>query len=325
MQIPLLNGAFLIDNSGIELLRCPRLFLNVFLRRRVLASAKAGRNFGSTLHIGWATRYSLLGPKRVDPLTEGAIRSAMYGWLEANPQPIEDFRNYAHACNVMGVYNQHYQDEPFEVVANPSDGKMIVEKPFALPFGLVDGIPIIYIGKIDIGIRNTEGVWSFDHKSAFQFGRTFEAQMQQDGGQLGYTWALKNILGPDVKVNGYIIDAVRIRRPRKEDRYSDSGGPPVDASDLLRIPYHVSDDALAEWQDDTTELIRSIFHYCRTDKFPRHRWHCTNKYGTCDMYDVCSLPRGARENALYGNMYEPNTWSPLNKVTQDVAQATEPI
>jgi hypothetical protein len=79
---------------------------------------------------------------------------------------------------------EHYKKEPFKILPS-SDGRPIVERAFAIPFGTVQNIPIVYMGKIDLGIKNNDGVWVQDHKTAFQFGDTFDSQMQQDGGQLG--------------------------------------------------------------------------------------------------------------------------------------------
>lgn len=327
-HIPLIDGAFIIDNSGLEDLKCPRLFQYKQLNRKVAANARAGANFGSTIHRGLETRYNRCGSNLVDATTAIHIEADMLAWLTENPQPDMDFRNYNHACKMMAVYNNIYKNEQFKIVVSPSSGKLVIEASFCLPFGSVvkhrdDNHwfvtkeqnppassdfavhPIYYSGKIDLGIQDNNGIWSFDHKTAFQFGESFDKQMGMDGGQLGYCWALGQVLG--TKPQGYIIDAIRVRRPKKQDEFG--GIDCIDGTDFKRTPYYVSQDMLDEWREDTMQLIRNIFDYHANGHFPRHRWNCTNKFGMCDFYDVCSTPRAQRDMILESAMYEENIWN----------------
>jgi hypothetical protein len=308
-QLPLVDGnTFLIDNSGLELLRCSRLFELQFLRKRVKVGANAGANFGSTCHAGWAVRYHRCNNKAVKSEDVPHIQAAMKQWLDSSPQPLEDFRDFNHACRVMEAYNEHYGDEDFEIISNQR-GEPVIENSFAYPFGTVKGRQIVYTGKIDLGVRDRNGIWSFDHKTAFQFGKGWEQQMMMDAGQLGYAWALKQTTG--VMPMGYIIDGVRIRRPKREDEYKNTA--PCDASDLMRIPVFLTPDNLDEWYEDTVHLIERIFEEYEKGYFPRFRSQCVHKYGACDFYDVCSVSRGNRQAALDSNMFEENKWSPLKE------------
>lgn len=311
--IPLVDGAFLIDNSGIEKLRCPRMFQYSELSRRSACASRAGANFGSTMHRGWETRYKAFGTNNVDDLTRVKIESEMLAWLAEHPQPENDFRDYNHACKMMAVYNSVYKKEPFKILNN-AKGEPIIEASFALPFGTINNvskdvpfqeIPIFYCGKIDLGIEDNNGIWSFDHKTAFQFGETFDKQMNMDGGQLGYCWALGQVLGRQPQ--GYIIDAVRVRRPKKQDEFS--GIDCIDGTDFKRTPYFVTPEMLEEWRMDVLALIENIFHYQAVRHYPRHRWQCTNKFGLCDYYDVCSSPLSARESILQSGLFETNEWT----------------
>lgn len=311
--LPLVDGHLLMDNSGLDLARCPRLFELQFLRRRVLASSKAGRNFGSTLHAGLAVQYRQCDVKPITPEAIPLVHEAMRTWLETNPQPLEDFRNFNHACTVMQAYWDNYRGEPWKIIQN-QQGERIIEASFALPFRTVMGIPVIWCGKIDTGIEDNNGVWSFDTKSAFQFGELWEAGMAMDPGQLGYVWALKQAVRPGTPVQGYIINGIRIRRPKKNDEYL--GVAPVDHSDFLRIPHHVSDEIIDEWVENTVHLIEDIITYHQKGFFPMRRSQCVPKYGRCDMYDVCSTGLASRDSALESNMYEDNTWSPLRQLEE---------
>lgn len=323
--LPLVDGCFLIDNSGLEKLKCPRAFQYSELNRKSPIASKAGANFGSTIHRGLETRYGLQGTEAVTQPTQVLIESAMREWLDQNPQPESDFRNFNHACKMMQVYNNIYKKEEFKILTN-QQGKPIIESSFALPFGIAyfedsqwktrfwsgglsevkkEEIPIYYCGKVDLGIEDHNGCWSFDHKTAFQFGDTFDKQMAMDGGQLGYCWSLGQTIGR--KPQGYIIDAIRVRRPTKKDEFTEK--PPIDGTDFKRTPYYVSQDMLDEWKKDVLTLIQNFFAYHANNHFPRHRWNCTNKFGLCDFYDVCSTNQEQRDMILNGSLFEENTWS----------------
>lgn len=334
MKLPLTDGAFLIDNSALDLLPCPRKFYYSFVRRRSLVSAKAGRNFGSVMHIGWAVRYRHCGSLAVGADIVPEINEAMRDYLDETPQPSDDFRDFNHSCKVMAAYNEHYKNEPFTILTNPKDGQLLVEKSFMLPFMDVripadnrDGyiiVPVYYCGKLDLGTKDEHGIWSGpDHKTTFMFGDAFDKQMQRDPGQMGYVWALKQITG--IMPRGYIIDAVRIRKPKRDQIFT--GEPPVDATDFKRVPVFVDEKALETWKKNTEFKIRMVFHYDSIDYWPEAESQCTSavpndtspyagpngsKFGLCDYYDVCSVGIESREAALASTLYEENRWSPLS-------------
>ena len=330
MNLPLIDGAFLIDNSGLEKLKCPCKFQMSEVFHRVRIGEKAGANFGSTIHRGLETRYKSVGNGPVDELTNIKIQTEMLAWLTESPQPDRDFRNYAHACKMMEVYNKIYPREQWKIVLD-SNGKPIIEASFMLPFGgayqvtgspqwktsmyfphgaTSEHVPIYYCGKIDLGIEDHNGIWSFDHKTAFQFGDSFDKDMGMNGGQLGYCWALGQTLG--VKPQGYIIDAIRVRKPKRDDEFT--GNAPIDATDFKRIPFPVSQEKLDEWRKDVLAIIADIFNYAESGYWPKHRWNCVEKYGVCEYYDVCDTSPEQREMVLQSGLYEDNKWSKGLKV-----------
>jgi hypothetical protein len=377
MKLTLTNGCLLIDNSAIERWRCPCEFDMSFNDRRSLVASKAGRNFGSACHEGWAVRYQLCGTGQVSarvvpclhckgtglvhflnenkekqtkpcPVCLGRnhypindqIDAAIRLWFESNPEPTSDFRNFNHAVKFLAEYNKIYGQEPFTILTQPehckSPGKPIIEEPFMLPFCLAirqDGIwtifpwdeegyqnwrnkpwpyfvPVFYTGKIDLGIKNDNGIFSFDHKTAYQFGESWEKQLMMDGGQRGYCWALGKILG--TKATGYIIDGARVRRPNKKSDYD--GVAPIDPTDFVRLPKWVDADDLAEWEKDTKCIIQDILTHASNEYYPRHRWQCVGKYGACDYYEVCSSQPAQRKWQLFeSSLFEANEWSPLRK------------
>ena len=311
--LPFVDGAFLCDNSALEHYQACRRFWELQdLRRYAVAANSAGRNFGSGVHAGLKVRYSEAGTRRPTPEQLIAIDEAITQHFATSPAPVDDFRDAAHCKRMMAAYLDHYPLEPFRLLNVPGTDKALVERPFALPLGTVYGHPIIWTGRLDLYIEDNSGRWSLDTKTAFQFGSGFEDDMSTNGGQVGYCWAMQQLTGE--KPTGYIINAIRVRRPSKAAKYANEGGgpAPIDASDFARIPHHVSQDAIDEWREDVLALIEDIFDDHAKGRFPRSRKSCSGKYGRCDMFEVCTAPRAKRQNILDSSLYVPNTWSPLN-------------
>lgn len=342
MNLPLIDGALFFDNSALENLACPRKFYYKVIERIVKSGTSAGANFGSTVHRGLETRYKLCGTSAVKSEHVMPINSAMLEWLDGHPQPQTEFRNYGHACNMLAVYNQQYGQEDFKILTT-SEGKPLVEASFALPFACIiknddkwSVFPwngedwefkgtrsqaqawhwVYYTGKIDLGIEDNSGIWSFDHKTAFQFGDGFLQQMDMDAGQLGYMWALQQVTGK--QACGYIIDAIRVRRPKKSD---DPMAGSIDATDFFRRPFFKPQETLLEWRKNTLSIIFNIANMLEQGDFPMHRSQCISKYGACEFIDVCSTPPSQRDLIKNSGMYEENRWSPLKSV--ETAGATE--
>lgn len=318
------NGslAFLIDNSTLETLTCPRLYELKHLRMRDLVAARAGRNFGAGLHVGWRERYLRCGSAPVDESSEAAINEAMATFFRDKPQPPEDFRTLDHACKVMKAYNQRYLTEAFTILPK-NDGTPAVEASFAFTLGHLkyqplprdpeianaQDIEIVYTGRVDLLTKDPEGEWvGPDHKTAFMFGQGFQDAMATDAGQRGYCWAFQQMYGRPPR--GYVIDAVRIRPPTKKATYA--GDAPISFEDMQRIPFYIFPDDIEEWRQDTLAKIETIFWMHARDYFQKHTKMCVTKYGRCDMFEVCITARGSREAVLSSNQFEDLTWSPLN-------------
>lgn len=307
--LPLVGNALVLDNSTIEQLQyCPRSYLIKYLKRRVPIVPSPGRNFGSALHEGWAVRYKTFGERRVNNNSE--INDAITRYFLAHPQPENDFRNLDHALSYMLAYDNHYTEEPFKILAT-NDNKPMCERSFLLPMGSLGSIEVYYSGKLDLGIEDSTGLWVIDHKTAFQFGQSFEAEMASDTGQLGYAWAFRELFG--TKPNGYITNACRVRRPKKGDEYVERA--PVDSTDFRRLPRTVTNEDLDELHDTVMDWARALMHYQTAQRYPRvsGKRGCVGKYGLCDFYNICQAPSDSREGLLAGPDYEDNTWSPINK------------
>lgn len=318
--LSLVDGAFLIDNSSLEHFQaCRRFYELADIRHYCVSASRAGRNFGSAMHVGWKRRY-LYGSNRPSSAHFETVLNDMREYFDANPPPTDDFRSFAHAERMMNAYLDFYGNEPFKILTTPS-GEPFVERSFAFELGTVQNVPIVYTGRIDLALENNDGVWNLDHKTTFQYGSGFDDDMAVNGGQIGYVWATRKVLG--THTNGYIINGVRVRRPSKASKYVDSNGP--DASvfneDFKRMPFFVSDDCIEEWRTDVLALITDLFFNHDRGFFPKSRKACVTKYGRCDFYECCSAPIASRQSILDSSLFQINEWSPLNKTTNTTSES----
>lgn len=313
--LPLIDGALIVDNSYLEQLQhCPRSYLFKYGLRRISITPGPGRNFGSAEHEAFAIRYIRSGAKGVTPEIELEMEAALRNYFEKNPQPENDFRNVDHGIRVARAYNLNYKEESFTIQA--ASGTPIIEKSFLLPIGAISTnkygvVSVYYAGKIDLMVRDSIGLWVVDHKTAFQFGNSFEAEMASDSGQLGYCWAGGQIFGE--KPNGYITNAIRIRKPKRGDVYEDRA--PVDSADFKRLITTVTQDRLDEFVGTVLDWAGLLIRFHENNRFPRvsGKKGCVGKYGICEYYDVCNAPEASRENLLNSSLFQENTWSPLKK------------
>lgn len=316
MTIPplsLVDNTLIVDNSTIEQLQtCPRSWLFKYGLRRIAAIPAPGRNFGSCIHEGLAARYTRYAEHQ-PPLEDVSVEVAMRAYMTANPPPENDFRTLDHALTVTRVYNEVYGNEAFKILAIPAGP--LVEKSFLLPIGQVEGINICYAGKIDLGVRDTTGLWVIDHKTAFQFGQQFEKEMAMDTGQLGYCWAFSQIFGQ--RPLGYITNAIRVRKPgRKLDELGNiNQTAPVDKTDFNRLLTVVTQEKLDEFVETVHDWARFLIRCHNDQRFPRTsgKKGCVAKYGVCEYYDVCNAPKETRENLLASSLFMDNEWTPLKK------------
>lgn len=115
--LPLINGALLVDNSMLELLTtCPRQLEYNKLHKRISANESPSLTFGSAIHLGMELRYKTCGNLPTDPVYDSNISSLLEKFFLAHPVPVEDYRNFNWALQVLHRYNAKYQQEEFDLL-----------------------------------------------------------------------------------------------------------------------------------------------------------------------------------------------------------------
>ena len=300
-KYPLLfkDGALFLDNTALEkITTCPRSAFYYLVRKREGDGKKGALNFGSGVHEGLAYRYSNAGVYNDGECRQKSCEKTHEHFL-LNPQPDDEWRTADLAVRVVDKYCNENITEIF-TVNKDSIGKPVVECGFAVPIGEIDGIPIIWTGKIDVAITLEQGLWLMDHKTTSILGPTYFQQFYNAGQFIGYTWAYRQLTGQQPR--GVLINAIAVRKPSKTGKEIEFA--------RERIAY--TNDQVNEWQNNTLNIIATFLGYCNSGYFPMHTAWCHAKYGVCPYFDVCTLPTAQREILLTSRAYKDVTWSPLN-------------
>lgn len=318
--LPLIDGAFFIDNSTLELLTtCPRALEYNRLHRRVLAAAKPSLSFGSAIHLALEYRYRHCKNQPPDALEESEQARVLQSFFASNVPPEDDYRNLNWAIEVIKRYNATYNVEPFNILVD-NKGEPMVEMPFALKLFDYDSraiglknVPVYYSGRIDLPVMWSEFLTIIDHKTTSMLGDYYFKEQRISPQLLGYCWAFEQLTSR--KVQAFCINAIRSRpMPQKP-----SGG--IDrwwTENFQRHTEFVFPHQLEEWKTNTIALVKEFFWHYHHDYFPQKKKWCSGKYGLCPYYDVCDLPFPERGTLLNSTLFADNDWSPLRQPSQSL-------
>lgn len=366
----LVDGCLVIDNSSMALVKaCPTLARYKLIERRERAGAVAkGRAPGKAIHSGLETRYRLCGGARPtdqqQAQVQAAVAAAMAGSNEAGEAAEGDeYLSAARLADVMrcyrdglrvemgkdgknGVYDfPGYGDEPFEV--------LWVEVAFAVRLGEVavslghgtipqaieQHVPIIYIGRSDLGVRMRERgeLLVCDHKSMRRWSNDTIVHWNMAAGPKGYAacipqWVREGIGGlpagvqvamapweaqrqalaaagvGDARINGFLLNALVMRDVVDLSRVKE---PPTA---FRRHTVFYQEHVLNEWRADALRWARAWLEWCAAGAWPMNDGACSMQYGRCcQFYDCCTLPPEQRALMLSTDVYKDATWSPLNR------------
>lgn len=314
IDLPLIDGAFFIDNSTLEYMTtCPRAFEYKALNKRISAESRPALNFGGAIHTALEVRYRLAGNEPVDDAVELAQMAALE--LHFQERPIDNnYRTLDLATQIITTYNRRYLSEAFDILANEADGKPLVELSFAHKLGdfAYRGgvVPVYYMGRIDLLVWWPKGhLFVIDHKTTSIMGQGFFEEQRMSAQQHGYLWAAQKSTG--LRAEGFAINAIRTRPPAKTRSA-------VEMDDFQREKFFITQEAIAEWETNTKVLIEEVLWHHERGYFPMKTKWCVGKYGRCPYFEVCSLPPESRGVMINSNMFQTDTWSPLQKTEKPV-------
>ena len=313
--LPLLDGNTLfLDNSRYEYFTtCQRKAEYAVVRGRVSADTKQALTFGECIHLAQKFRYKFSGNQAVDATRELQQQILIDKFYSDKVVPLQDHRTPAFAADVIQKYNITYGQEPFELAVSPS-GRTLVEEGFSFEIGRIGNIRVVWTGRIDLAIVNSQGLWVVDHKTSSVGGEGYFREFMNSSQMLGYAWALQQHYQQPCA--GVIINAHFVRKPTKTGK----------GIEFARYPIAFDQERINEWVENTLYVVSDFLHSHERGYFAMHTKQCVGKFGACEFFDVCSLVPQARLSTLYGSLYKEDSFSPLHEdaINLDEIAATPP-
>jgi len=160
---------------------------------------------------------------------------------------------------------------------------------------------------MDLLVEWNDRLWVVDHKTTSRGGPSYWDQFGPDTQTAGYVYAASLLAGRPV--HGAIINRLLVHKVKKSPDQQ-----------FERRPIAYQQWQIDEWYDQQVRTYHEI-EVAHEEGF-RPRWgQCTNKYGRCEMYDVCRTSPQNRQRWLEQN-YIVDHWDPTD-VSHDPAPKPE--
>lgn len=183
------------------------------------------------------------------------------------------------ACRAVVWKIEEYWDEAIRLVEDP-EGNPAVETRFEVPF---EDTGFRFSGRIDkiITLPNMAGVYIADFKTTKSALTPYFFDRYKLGNQIfAYLWATRRVMALDV--SGFVIDGIHTL---------------VNSSRFDKAIYHVTEEQLDEWLNNTRHTLKMIDQYAADDFYPQNYNGC-GAYNGCQFRDACSTPESRRQSWL---------------------------
>lgn len=312
-----------LDYSTLSsFMQCPRMFENYAVHGRESSVPSSATGFGKLFHEceelrlrdGWSedTKH-----RQLNLVVDHFIR---------NPTSPTDHRTAERMVAILSQYNKTYNET---IPDNWHEKQVHVEVPFKVPLCslqpnqhvlylkselvadqegkatprpfFVRSLHVLYIGRIDVLLRDSNLLWVVDHKTSSRGGGEFVDAFRLSRQTLGYTWAAQKLFNETVA--GCILNAIVIRPPTAKL---------FNNTDLERHTFFYSQDLISEWETGMRNTIADLVACLLRGSFPQHALSFRSPCSMCDYKENCTLPPKDRAGDLASNLYQNVTWSPLD-------------
>ncbi|HED37956.1 MAG TPA: PD-(D/E)XK nuclease family protein [Ignavibacteria bacterium] len=213
---------------------------------------------------------------------------------------MEDFRTFDMCVSTFVEYltKYDYDLESMEVLA--------VEEIFYGDFNFeINGIPLYFMGIIDMVIKRDGLIWIVDHKTTGQPLAKMANVLHRSPSFIGYEWAARNFLNLDsqgITVNYIHTSAYRSRKTGEYTSYK---------KDFSRYPQVYSDHDLEQWRNSFIYTAYKIEECLSRDEWPMYFDSCYNYNKSCSYTGLCEQPCNYKEVNTEG--FVTRKWDPRNR------------
>ena len=311
-------------SSASKFICCPRAAENYLVRSRESDRPSSATDFGKLFHLCEELR---LAHGFSDALFQRQRELVMEHFLHYPVAPT-DHRTADRMLAVLKLYNERYANDDWHNQIVQHEGEPFIERPFKIELCTVPvnatlaysgmqlittwtnqpleqpyvrNIHVIFTGRIDAALHQSNLIWVMDNKTSSRGGGEFESAFRLSLQTRGYTWALQHILNKPVA--GLIMNALVIKPPTLKVQNN---------TELQRISYHYSQDSLDEWFENMCSISADLVSNLVRGYFPQHGLSFKSPCASCDYSENCQLPRPQRLTDLASDIYRDVTWSPIH-------------
>lgn len=302
------------DNTRIEAFRrCPLKYAMAHKRHWQREHKAIALIFGACWHKGFETAFNLwkdfvpLGAT-TKPTIGDLIHTARKGfdheWTQVEGLSLDltmqDMDNYK--AKIPTVAYEMYESW-FEKYYNRLSQVEIlgVEQPFV--FQLVKELGVYAIGRLDLVVRDYDGIWIWEHKTTGLYSRDYGIQSKFADG-----------FSPNSQVDTYSY-ALHMRYPDKAKGVLINGSlTHKKIHDVHEfIPIYRSVDDLRTWHADTAYWTSQILIHEEQDYWP-HNWAgCQTQYGACPYRDLCAMSYSPLDRKEPPSGFVERKWEPFSE------------
>lgn len=320
-----------IDYSSLsKFMECPRAYENYAIRSREADRDHSATDFGKLFHECEELR---LAHGFCEAVTQRQRELVAAHFLH-HPCSPPDHRTAERMLTVLKQYEQRYLHDQWHTKLVQHEGEPFIERPFKIELctvpvnrwiqyrqmdlvvddpkaerGLCDfpqfyirSLHIIFTGRIDAALHDSNLIWVMDNKTSSMGGTQFESAFRLSLQTRGYTWALQKILG--TTVSGLIMNALVIKPPTKAVQNN---------TELTRHTYHYSQDSLDEWHETVCDHVSDLVACLVRGRWPQTARSFKSPCAGCDYAENCTLPRSQRSSDLANpQIYRDVTWNPIH-------------
>lgn len=310
------DGKFRVDGSAIKAgYKCSTSAALRYIWGLTSKSERANLLAGTAFHAAIAQHLTGQGG-------QAAINAfdALYkDWAQLNVA-VDDRLAWANVRTIVDRYIEHHKVSGANVTGWPFQ-VLEVEIPFEVPLTVVDGVEIVFVGRLDILGRYNGYLVIDDHKSTGFINEQWTGQWAMDGQVSGYVWAARQLYNEPV-IGAFITGIQFSKLPSDGSRkcnthklkYAECG--PMHAKWETVGLLERNEEMIANWHADAVKMAEGLFKLSMELGDDMERLNELQQEGVfTDACRYCEFKKGVceigRRAGVARASLEFNPWNPL--------------
>lgn len=310
------DGKFRVDGSAIKAgYKCSTSAALRYIWGLTSKSERANLLAGTAFHAAIAQH--LQPQDKVTPL--GQFDLTYKDWAQLNVA-VDDRLAWANVRTIVERYLDYHKVSGSRVMGWPFD-PVAVEIPFEVPLTEVDGVEILFVGRIDVLGRYNNYLVVDDHKSTGFINEQWTGQWAMDGQVSGYVWAARQLYNEPV-IGAFITGIQFSKLPSDGSRkcnthklkYAECG--PMHAKWETVGLLERNEEMVENWYADAVTMAEGLYRLSRELGDDMDKLQALKQEGVfTDACRYCEFKKGVceigRRAGVARASLEFNPWNPL--------------